>query len=372
MKESHQKSSFPYEVRRIFLAITKSCNIRCSYCFVKVFKGSMSYKFIERVLFFFLKTKGNDKLLYIYGGEPLCRFDLIKKINLFLNRNMYSFNKKIDIIVVTNGTILTDEMLNFFKRYNIKIMISLGGSKRSHDNFRCFKDGKGTYDTIIKNLKRLFNSIDSKNIWVSYTIHPKFIRNIFSDIEYFVNLGFENIHIEPVIYTKFVFWNNKELNLFSVEYNKLKDMIIEKIKQGKFIFLANMIRYFEGLLNISPTDEFLYSIYNNIRFWPKDEISFSHIHLNMKRLFKKGIKPLPYRIDNFDFENGAELNRNLDMLFHNYINPTVKNSLYIKSGDKIWSLYSELARTTAEFIVSLINQKEIFKRYVQESLQRAI
>lgn len=57
--------------------------------------------------------------------------------------------------MTTNGTLMTEDVIEFLVKYEFNLMISLDGDKKSHDINRRFKTGKGSFDIILENLSRL-------------------------------------------------------------------------------------------------------------------------------------------------------------------------------------------------------------------------
>ena len=65
------------------------------------------------------------------GGEPLLEFELIKKcVSYILQRKG---DKKIRFTMTTNGTLMTEDVIEFLVKYEFNLMISLDGDKKSHD-----------------------------------------------------------------------------------------------------------------------------------------------------------------------------------------------------------------------------------------------
>ncbi len=58
-------------------------------------------------------------------------------------------------VIITNGTILSDEILLFCIKNRIKLQITIDGDKYAHDQQRKTFDGHSTYDLILKNIELL-------------------------------------------------------------------------------------------------------------------------------------------------------------------------------------------------------------------------
>jgi uncharacterized protein len=147
---------------RITIVATERCNMRCQYCAYSGkylynrphSKKNMSSKVMKKAVdFYFNNSKENeDKNISIYGGEPLLNFKLIKECVEYIKAE-YSENVKYNMTI--NGTLLNKEIIEFLANNNFSLLISVDGPKKIHDRYRLFKNGKGTFDCIIRNLKML-------------------------------------------------------------------------------------------------------------------------------------------------------------------------------------------------------------------------
>jgi len=357
------------EIRRFFLGITTHCNMVCSYCFVKDTNEFMTVNRAKKYLRFFLKSVGKDKLLYLYGGEPLVCFDFIKKIVPLFYQQAEKLGKIPSVIVVTNGTILNKEIADFISQYKIKVMISLSGQEKSHNLFRRFKDGRATFQATKNNLPKFFKKVERKDLWVSYTLHPLQLANFQKDFFYLIKLGFNNIHLEPVQFTKGVYWRDFQLAKFKRIGNSIFNFIEENIPKNKFYFNSKVIRDLEILLRIVPKEDFLYSIYNNLRVWPHSKLTFSHFTPTLdkkypayKTLFQKGFLNFSREPKQKDLEN----------IFLSSIEIDNQGPAYFGAGKKVWNVYDSTCQALAEKLIKRSKKNKNFKEYIQEALKRAI
>ncbi len=165
-------------IEKISLEVTENCNFRCKYCSYsggykdnrKHGNRNMSMKTAKTAIDFyhsnFLSSRkenirqDNDKSankskqikgLSFYGGEPLLRFNFIKScIEYFENLDWKG--SKIQHSITTNGSLLNDEIIDFFLGHNIVPSFSLDGPKSEHDSNRIFKNGKGSFDKVYNNI----------------------------------------------------------------------------------------------------------------------------------------------------------------------------------------------------------------------------
>lgn len=179
------------------VSLTEYCNLSCKYCFVNdIFKtkNEMSKKNLLKLLNWFLDINGNiNPLVQYFGGEPLLRFDDIVECHNILQRRM---NKKIIKSfreeIVTNGTLMTEDMAEYFVKNNIEITFSIDGWKSINDKNRIDSQGNGSYDRIVKGME-LYKKCGGK---LSAIITPtEDNMPIFEDIVKFLH---ENLNCETI------------------------------------------------------------------------------------------------------------------------------------------------------------------------------
>jgi radical SAM protein with 4Fe4S-binding SPASM domain len=131
------------------LDITSKCNLSCKHCFIgeRGYKDELNTKEIQNLLLT-LKDMGTYQV-YIMGGEPFCREDIMEIIEFIKSLNM-------TLSVNTNATLIKKEhckklskMLNNDTDW---IQISLDGAKsQTHDFIR----NSNVFNIVIDNIKMM-------------------------------------------------------------------------------------------------------------------------------------------------------------------------------------------------------------------------
>ena len=186
------------KVNMITLQITKQCNLRCKYC---VYSGDyenrvhsnekMTLETAKKGIDFYIEhSKDNENgFLAFYGGEPLLEFEFIQNcIEYFEDK---AEGKNIHMNLTTNATLLTEEIVDYFQKHNVFLLISLDGSSEVHNKNRVYRDGvKGTFEKVMENLEMIkakFPDYLSKNISFNAVLDPqndfKCVSNFFTDFE---------------------------------------------------------------------------------------------------------------------------------------------------------------------------------------------
>lgn len=147
----------------ILLQVTQNCNLKCEYC---IYSGGyknrnhsdkrMSIETAKKGIDFLINNSKDSEELHIgfYGGEPLLEMGLIKECILYALEK--GEGREIFFNLTTNGTLLKSDIISFFEKYGVSIMVSLDGPAEIHDKNRKFANGDiGTHEFVIKNLEKI-------------------------------------------------------------------------------------------------------------------------------------------------------------------------------------------------------------------------
>lgn len=139
--------------------LTNICNMSCIYCQAKddtsIVYHKMSAETAEKCVDVALQSPSRFLTFEFQGGEPLANFEILKHIVLYTEEKKGS--KCISYNLVSNLTLLTDEILSFLIEYNVSISTSLDGNEAIHDYNRSFTNGGGTYQTVVDKIRQIQN-----------------------------------------------------------------------------------------------------------------------------------------------------------------------------------------------------------------------
>ena len=230
----------------------------------------------QKAIDLLIQSPGKEKLLAIYGGEPLLNFKFIKKIIPYAYFQAQQFKKDIIFFICTNGTLLNLNHLSFFRKYNVKLVISFVGSPLVHNRFRYFNKKIGSYSLIKKKLSLVFSKMPSQNLGVSFCVFPSLSYRIHKDFNHLIKLGFNHVNIE--IIRDFETWSEKRILDFTFNLNKIIKDIFYNISIGKDIFLNPInweIKY--QISSHSLRCPFNY----NLEVYPNGDMAFSPFLFNL-------------------------------------------------------------------------------------------
>lgn len=139
------------------------CNLACKYCYYleknnlydKSHRHIMSDEMLEQFTREYIEAQTMPQVLFTWhGGEPLMRsIDFYKKA-LTLQKK-YARGRRIDNIIQTNGTMLTDEWCEFFAQNNWLVGISIDGQQEYHDHYRLTTTGNPSWQKVMHGIELL-------------------------------------------------------------------------------------------------------------------------------------------------------------------------------------------------------------------------
>jgi uncharacterized protein len=145
------------ETLSAWLHITDRCNLRCDYCYLPHLARDMSIDIGRAAIESTFRSASLNhyrrvKLKYA-GGEALLCFSVIKDLHLYAQ----SLSKERDIIldgvVLSNGTLITPEIIEMLQTLNLRLMISLDGLSDLHNIQRNYAGGKGSFQDVERGIK---------------------------------------------------------------------------------------------------------------------------------------------------------------------------------------------------------------------------
>ncbi|SHH66210.1 uncharacterized protein SAMN02745135_01570 [Caloranaerobacter azorensis DSM 13643] len=142
------------ELDYIKIHVSNTCNLACKYCYANQGNYGSQDKIMtrttaKRISDIIISKFSNISNITFFGGEPLLGIDAIEEICKNLSEKNIAYN------IITNLTLIDDKVIEVLNKYNIKITVSVDGPKEINDFNRVFKNGKGTYDVIAKNINIL-------------------------------------------------------------------------------------------------------------------------------------------------------------------------------------------------------------------------
>ena len=188
------------QYKNVRLCVTNGCPNDCSFCYRKPLDKSIDpLHMSEQVAFDAIKfiyseiPKENQFTLIPWGGEPLLRFDLIKKIIAKFPQMPLHSN--------TSGSIMTEDMYNFLmtEGRNYFLVWSMGNAYEKYGGVRQKVESQPWMAKLVRD----------RNLIINFTVTN--YKTLVEDFDYLYEQGFDRVAVQQLLGYDF---KDKELEVF--------------------------------------------------------------------------------------------------------------------------------------------------------------
>jgi len=180
-----------------------------------------------------------------FGGEPMMCFDLIQDITNYIHLKQAGDQRQVRISITSNGTILSQTILDFLQSEKIDLCISLDGPAHIHDKNRRYPNGKGSFSCVEKNLRKYLMQLDS--VQVNSVYSPDTVAYLPDTVDYLIQLGVPVIHLNPDICAT---WTKQSILDFRKALTRISTLYIGCYQRGREIAInlldSKMILFLKG------------------------------------------------------------------------------------------------------------------------------
>lgn len=196
---------------RLICLVTHSCQLSCSYCRVGKYPAEMSLKVMDQSVDFLFTSSGSEVQLQFFGGEPLLRFELVRRGAARAQAAAKKTGKRLQLILTTNGLLLDAEKAAFLKQAGFTVEISCDGTAASQTATRAAA-GDSAAKTSLRVMAGLAAAKKFKlDYYVIMVVMPERVDRMLEDFSYIAAAGHKNIQVN---YALGVEWNKKQILSF--------------------------------------------------------------------------------------------------------------------------------------------------------------
>lgn len=213
------------------LHLTHKCNLRCTYCYTgDKTLHDMSDQTLADSFAFMEGLADREITLVFFGGEPLVRRDLLERAVWMGETSPF---KRYYYKVATNGTLLSEELIEFCRAHRVYVSLSLDGIARANDANRIFPDGRGSYAAIRPWVRPLLRAMPYTGVFM--VVHPGNMRDLPASVEHVLDLGFRFVnvaldHSAP--------WTPELFRTLARSYVQLAALYRRRIKKNEKFYLS--------------------------------------------------------------------------------------------------------------------------------------
>ena len=207
-------------VHSLDLDVTEACNLACIYCF-KWRKQAvhMDEATAKNAIDWLLEASGafNGELkVNFMGGEPLLRFDLIRKIVPYGKCRARQLGKSLHFGCTTNCTHLTDEMMSFWRRFGMGFHCSIDGIPEVQNANRPFLGSGPSAPAVEKIVPKILAY--RPGVMARATVSPQSVRLLVESAKYIAGLGFRSMTFKAAVNCN---WRSEDFQALRGQYEKL-------------------------------------------------------------------------------------------------------------------------------------------------------
>ena len=200
-------------IREMWLVVEQACNMGCQYCVTEGNVRDPSRRVVEKrdagtktpeghrrrdtmrvEVALAAVAKFGDYLrdsrpsfprVTLYGGEPLLNWPTVKAAIPAIRSLSYPGqlrDKPVQALVITNGLIIREEIVEFFAEHDVAVSVSIDG-QHHHDSQRVSLSGKGTFERTSKALRQYKDA--GLNVGICTTVGTHNFRDLPEIVDFF-------------------------------------------------------------------------------------------------------------------------------------------------------------------------------------------
>lgn len=237
--------------------VSKNCNFRCVYCQAGNLNQTVEYKMTKEIakksVDIAMQSPSKYLTFEFQGGEPLTNFEVIKYIIEYAEE--IKNEKIIEYAIVSNLTLMTDEMMNFFKEKAVNISTSIDGNSEIQNKNRPCIDGN-SYELTVNKIRKLQKN--GFNVSAIQTTTKYSLSKYKEIVDEYIKLGMTSIFLRPLTKLGKADESWKETG-YSAEdfiefYKNALDYIIEINKKGTLFTEGHALIFLKKILENEPVN----------------------------------------------------------------------------------------------------------------------
>lgn len=171
-------------VTRVCISINNRCNLNCKYCHFHEKKESIHTDDMDVIAILDNIMQHIDsnnievfKLGFVGNGEPLLEYGALKEYILYISE--YLDAGRIAAYTITNGLLVDENMLEFFKQHKVNLGFSIDGLSSIHDVYRC-----GTHAKVMEKIE-LYKRVNGNYPSMNCTVGKEMLDKVDETFEFF-------------------------------------------------------------------------------------------------------------------------------------------------------------------------------------------
>ncbi len=203
----------PRRIRSLAMDVAGRCNMACRYCAETITmpkRRPMSPDTFDAAWTFLFPgelkegtedtSKENMFSLHMGSGEPLLNLGILQKLAAQVEHACSQGNVIPQVYLVTNGTLLNEEIMEWLIACQWNVKISLDGPAAIHDRWRILPGGEGTHQGVSRAIAYMAERIPDRFSVCAVLCRGNDPAEVFAAIK---SLGVQQIDLIPVAHSDY-------------------------------------------------------------------------------------------------------------------------------------------------------------------------
>ncbi|MDR2688599.1 MAG: quinohemoprotein amine dehydrogenase maturation protein [Azoarcus sp.] len=240
-----------FPLSTVVLNVNTGCNLSCAYCYksdlaTPAAGKKMDFSTARAAVEMMIREAPDEKRYHVvfFGGEPLTHRVLIEQVVEYCEARFAELGKEHDFVMTTNGTLLTDEIIDWLDAHDFGLSISIDGPQAIHDRNRLTIGGQGTYETVSKKARRVLSRYSrpvGARVTLTHGTHGVGeVERIWDHL--FNELGFAEVGFAPVTSGDIDHFNLSAVEMREVfaGFKRLGEKYLEAALENRNIGFSNL------------------------------------------------------------------------------------------------------------------------------------
>lgn len=224
-----------------------TCNLACNYCYLPLLRQIQLQvipdEYIKRIIEGTVDLGIPNVQFVWHGGEPLLAGQDFYRRAIEMQQTIGKPWQKFSNVMQSNGVLINDQWIDFFKKHNFGIGISIDGNEGVHDANRCNVGGGGSHKVAVKSINKLKNCGCDGGICSVVTSTS--LGQASKIVDFFSTLNVPEIDFLPCFPSEF----NGLSNIYAVSANEYADFMIDAFDRWMENDQPNLqIRFFRDVM----------------------------------------------------------------------------------------------------------------------------
>jgi His-Xaa-Ser system radical SAM maturase HxsB len=188
---------------------TLRCNQKCVYCQagrrnMKNVEFDMSLETAQKTVDVIFQSPSPSLTIEFQGGEPLANFDTVRYVIEYARKKNETAPRELYFTLVTNLSLMTDEILEFLLDEGVMICTSLDGPAELHDANRPMS-GASSHELTVEWMKRINEAYNARGLdpelaFVNalVTVSKRTLKHGPEVVDEYVKHGLKVVHLRPI------------------------------------------------------------------------------------------------------------------------------------------------------------------------------